>query len=594
MAGSYYLAGRPGSTIGPPANIPFYDQPGSASPFTLVYADASSSASLPLPFQVDAGSNQLEVNGVGLDVATVSEYFPSGGMATAWGARFRLIAEPGPSNNGLLYAVDLRRAGTPPAAPAKVQVSSDTVSGKFLCSIPPAVFDNYRAADQSWVVFHAKGPDLNCGTLDDQYVGVQISMSSSTASKALAQLEPIEALYDTAGTGTITGYLAINHPTVCTALSGCTTTCGTVQNSVPDGSPVCPVPLQQLDTSFAASKTFPTTLLGNGVDVSGGDFKSLGISTGNIWLYWDSTQIVAVNLTTGAATSLITLASGDAVARRAVFDGTTAYVAVDNTTTGSRILQINLSNSTVAATVTDAAAVAGVTPVGVTSNDLIYLINDGSGIKSISKASPTSATSLITLTPSSQKIDSLMGIGASTAPVAFLVGDTVYFTVADLSASGTTGFAKQAFYFTTTGTATTATAVSSSVSAVLGVVAPSSIPTTGPYANVGALVVTGGVNAGTGVAAFATPSGTQATLSLYSASVMATGLGTISSNATGGTAGPLTNPITGVALGPGPVQVGMPAMLTLVGSAGGSPSEDVAVYTTDGSIPLTEISGFNQ
>jgi hypothetical protein len=591
------------ATGGPPAT------PVAASPFGLLYADASSTSSLPLAPSVTGTynasgtqANWTEMGGMGLDVASVSEYSQSGGNATSWGTRYRVYAEPGSGTPapGLLYAVDLLKSGSPPVAPAAVQLggSGATIASMALCSQPAVVFDNYSAAAQSWLLFHALGPDRNCGTLDDQYVAVQLT--SATAFKPLGQVEPVEGLHD--ATGAVTGYLAISHPAVCTSAS-CTCPSDPTYTSS-SGQPVCPVPLEKLDTNFSlTTPAIPTTLKGLGASYGGGDFLSLGVSSGNIWLFWDSTQIAGVNLTTGVTTQLVPpsmFQTGDIVTGRAVFDGTTAYIAINNSgSAGSRILQINLSSNTVTATVPDAAATSGITLVGVTSNDLIYVVNDGSGIKSIPKTNPTAPTALISLS-GTQEIDSAMGISASAAPLAFLVGDTVYFTVADSSASGTTGFAKQAFYFTTTGTASSATAIANSVSAVLGVVAPASIPTTGSYANAGALVLTGGINTATaGVPAFADgPSNTQATLNLYSSNPTAAPvvLGKISSKATGGTAGPLLYPITGVALNDGPAQMGMPAVLQLIGKeAGGSAAAvDLAVFTTDGTtIPLTEVSGFN-
>jgi hypothetical protein len=54
------------------------------------------------------------------------------------------------------------------------------------------------------------------------------------------------------------------------------------------------------------------------------------------------------------------------------------------------------------------------------------------------------------------------------------------------------------------------------------------------------------------------------------------------------------NPITDVAL-IGPVQAGMPAMLETYGPDGvGSVGNDIAIFVSDASIPLTELSGFLQ
>jgi hypothetical protein len=184
--------------------------------------------------------------------------------------------------------------------------------------------------------------------------------------------------------------------------------------------------------------------------------------------------------------------------------------------------------------------------------------------------------------------------------VAFVVGDTVFFTVADSSASGTTGFAKQAFYvtFNTSGTPGTATAIAANVSAVLGVVAPSPISTSGSYTNVGALVMTMGTNAtapgGAAFAAGGTPA-TAASLGLYSASGLPvqTVVGALGSTSlSSGVA--LLSPIYSVAFDEGPVQSGMPGMLQLTGSAGGAPAEDMVVYTPTTASSLMQVSGFSQ
>jgi hypothetical protein len=424
-------------------------------------------------------------------------------------------------------------------------------------------------------------------------------MSSATAPKALAQIEPIEPLYD--ANGTITGFLAINHP----ALVG----------GVP---PPSSVQLQQLDANFATVTTFATKLTGSGSNFAGGDFRSLGISTGNVWLYVDSSNVYALDLTTGVTTPLnFSLSAGDIVQGRAVFDpadGTKAYAAFASTATvGSYIIRIDTTTRTVTATQTrDVAGAGGITLIGATSND-------GSGITSAVKSSLTGTTSLtgsLSLSAPGRVVDDLMGSNGSAGPppAVFLVGDTVYFTVADASAVGSTGFAKQAFSVNFNGTATpgAATAVLNSasavsVSAVLGVVAPSPIPTSGPITYSGALVMTGGSNNTTvnatlgGGAAFAngaTSDGwpiTQASLGLYGAGgVLTRSIGTLSMNNVANST-TLTRPITGVALNNGPVQAGMPALLELYGKDGtGNPSTDIAAYATDASIPLTQLSGFDQ
>jgi hypothetical protein len=591
-AGSYLLVGRAGGSTTAMANIPFADLTGGAgpSPFGLIAIDP---ANPPPPFTVDT-SNPMEAGGTVLPLATVSEYFPNGaGSASGWGTRYWVYAKvTSASSPGLLYAVDLRESTTPPAAPTPVQLTSGTISGMKLCSTAPVVFDNYRSANLSWILFHVLGPDVNCGTLDDQYLAIQLSMGPTSTALSLGQLEPIEATYD--GEGTITGYLAINHP------------------PVSNGAPTTAVPLQHLDTNFKviATPALPN-LVGTGLDIAGGDFLSLAVS-GSIWLYLDSSGIYALNFSTGAVSPpIVTLGAGDTVNGRAVVDGTKAYVAINNATSGSEIVQIDLTNNAMAAVARD-TTLSAIRLVGVTSGALVYfgtttggVTNLRSAVKSTLVANSTPLNNALTAT---QSVDALMGpnngyASTSPTPVAFVVGDTVFFTVAD-TAPGSTGFAKQAFYvaINSSGTPGATTAIASNVSAVLGAVAPSPISTSGS-ANTGALVLTMGSNAASGAtapggAAFAaggTPA-TTASLGLYSATGLpvTTVVGSLGSTALGSGGGPLTEPVYAVALDAGPVQAGMPAMLQLTGTAGGQPAEDMAVYTPTTASSLTQVSGFSQ
>ncbi|HEY4039418.1 MAG TPA: hypothetical protein VGM15_11390, partial [Burkholderiaceae bacterium] len=419
-AGSYLLMGRAGGTTAAVANIPFADTPQGPSPFGLNYIDP---ANLPAPFAVDTGQFQIEAGGTVLPLASVSEYFPNGaGSATGWGTRFRVYAKASSNSAGLLYAIDLRKTSTPPATPTPVQLTSNTIAAMKLCSTAPVVFDNYRSANMSWILFHVLVGTGGCGTPADQYLAIQLSMGPTSSPQSLGQLEPVAATYD--GEGTITGYLAINHAS-------------------------SPVPLAHLDTTFKPITT-PTlpNLVGTGLNIVGGDFLSLAVS-GSIWLYLDSSGIYALNFSTGTVSSaIVTLGAGDTVNDRAVVDGTKAYVAINNNTSGTEIVQIDLTNNAVAMVARD-ATLTSIKLVGVTSGALVYLgtttasvTNLRSAVKSTLVANPTALNNPLI---ASQSIDPLMGPnGSSGGPVAFLVGDTVFFTVAD-SAPGTTGFAKQAF-----------------------------------------------------------------------------------------------------------------------------------------------------
>ena len=571
--GTYFQAARAGASGNAPSNnISFATGPVGASKFELAYIDPLNP---PGAFNFTNGitPDQLEAAGFGYDFGTFSEFFPAagGGTATSWGSRYWVYAD---ASAGALYAVDLRKSGS--SNPVATQISNGTVTTLALCSTPaPALFDNYRSANRSWIVFHVfNTADNNCGSLDDNFVAVQMSMSSATAPMKLGQLEPVEPLYDTFGT--IIGYLAINHPPV---------------NSM--GAPSTPVPLQQLDSSFNVKTTFATKLGGNGLNTAGGDFLSLGV-LGNLWLYVDASGIFSLNSSTGVTTGPIyTLAAGDTVQSRAVFDGINAYVPVNNAA-GSYVVMINTTTNAVAATQTPAdVAAPQITLVGVTSGNLVYLVNNGTAIKSLVKSNLTGLTSLKALT-ATQSIDPLMGpAGAAGPPVAFLVGNTAFFTVAD-----TAGVAKQAFYVVFSGTTPgTATAVASSVSAVLGGVAPATI-SAGPITYAGALVMTGGANgatAGQAVFASTTPAVT-ASLGLYSASgTLTTSIGTLSSTNVANTGTPFGNPMTGVALNSGPVQAAMPEMLLLFGKDGtGAVGQDIALFSSDNSTPFAQLSGFDQ
>jgi hypothetical protein len=586
-AGTYFLVGRAGGST-TPGNIPFADSPHGTSPFGLSYIDPTN---LPPPFNVDTFQNQLEAGGTVLPLAAVSEYFPNGaGSASAWGTRYRVYAKVSSSNTaGLLYAVDLRQTSTPPAAPTPVQLTSNTITAMKLCSTAPVVFDNYRSANLSWVLFHVLVGTGGCGTLADQFLAVQLSMGPTSSPQSLGVLEPVEATYD--GEGTITGYLAINHTS----------------------SPA----LAHLDTTFKPITTpaLPN-LVGtglNGLNTAGGDFVSLATS-GSAWLYLDSSAINAVNYSTGTVSSaVVTLGMGDTVNSRGVVDGTKAYIAINNTS-GSGIVQIDLANNNAVLTGARDATLSTIDLVGVTSGALVYfgttsagVTNLRSAVKSTLVAHPTPLNNALS---ASQTIDSLMGPNgaASGGPVAFLVGDTVFFTVAD-SAPGTTGFAKQAFYvaINSSGTPAAATAMAGNVSAVLGTVASPSIATSGANTNVGALVLTAGSNAASGAtapggAAFAAgptagcvaPS-TCASLGLYAATGLPvqTVVGSLGSTSlSAGVA--LTQPIFSVAFDSGPVQAGMPAMLELNGSVQASTTSDLAVYTPTTASSLMQVSGFSQ
>ncbi len=609
-AGSYFLAGIAGGAASAGTPIPFADLEPPADPtgggqapslYGIQFVDP---VNQPVPYDVGQGKVQLAPGGTALPLATVSEYLVSGSSITAWGTRYLVFASATSNISGLLYAVDLRKSGTTPANPAPVQLSSATVAGAQLCSTAPVVFDNYAAAKLSWIQFRVLGNDHNCGTLDDKFAVFQLSMSSTTAPVSLGpinQVELVQAIYN--ASGTITGFVAINHPAT----------------DPTTGFPIGPVTLQQYDATLLKPPTnFATPLAGTGHDVTSGDFLSLGITSGNVWLYWDYNGIYSLNLGTGAISQIQALTGGDRVDNGAVFDGANVYVPIDNTNgAGTWILQINESTLAPTSGPRD-TTLATIRLVGETTGALVYFGTTAvapivTNLLSAPKSNLTRNGGMLNnLLSGNQTIDSLMGLGAAATPVAFLVGDTVYFTIADSSATSSTGFAKQAFYVTmgSNGAPGPTNAVANSVSAVLGAVAPGSVPTSGTVTNVGALVVSMGANAlpafsgTTGGADFEIGSGgasptlvTSGSLDLFNASGAAGphigSLGTISP-LTGNAVTLPASPVYWAALASGPVQAGMPAMLQLTGSAGNSPAEDIAVITPDAALTLSQDSDFAQ
>lgn len=561
-AGSYFLAGHANTGFGAGgAQIAFFDSPQAVNPYALWVVDPVAGASSAMPFEAEQTT---------LDIANASEWFPAtGNMATAWGVRYRLFARhDGASGNDYLYKIDLRKSGAA-GMPAGMQMSSAVVAGSgaqpALCWFDRAFFDNYRSADQSWIVFHAKGPDANCGSADDQFVGVRADYASTTAPMLLKQLQPVEAVYD--GTGLITGFLAINHPAVNAS-----------------NQPVSPVPLQQLNADFSVKTTYAQTLIGIGVTGNSGDFVSLGVSPLGVWLYRDSSDIWAVDVAAGTSSKLFTLGAttpsvaGDTVpaGSRAVFDSNAAYVAVVNAA-GSYVLQFNLSTKMLtAALANDASAGAGIDLVGVTSSNLVYVVANGSSIKSVSKSNVGNAAVTLYSAAANQSVQGPLGSPSGTAPAVYLVGDQVYFTVGD-SVTG----ARLAY--TGSGNSGTATALGAgSDGAVLGTIAASTFSAAGPVVNAGALVLTGGVHS---------PSQTfsGAALSSYNSSgALGVAIGTL----------PVTTlPMPTVAIASAPLQAGMPGLIEMTGGSPtntGLPVDDLGQFDPGAATSFARDTAFMQ
>jgi len=355
------------------------------------------------------------------------------------------------------------------------------------------------------------------------------------------QLQPVEALYD--ATGLIKGFLAISHPPVNAFIQ-----------------PTTAVPLVQLDTSMAVARTFTQRLTGTGITGVSGNFISLGVSAGGVWLYEDLSGIWAVDIASNTSTKVYTIAAGDVVHGRAVFDGTaTAYVAINNAATGGYVLQVNLSSKASAAQPPDAAATGGVDLVGVTSTKVVYLFTNRTAIKALNKASLSNTPTVLFAASGTLSVDGPLGSPSGTPPVAYLVQDEMYFTVADANNGNKLAYAASAG-----ATPTTATAIGAGSGAVLGTVA-GTFATSGAVVNSGALVITAGA-----LSTSLTFSG--GSLSIYGPS------GTQAPPIVLGALPTTTLPLTPLDVSTTPMQAGMPSMLEMTGSLASQSVNDVGIF----------------
>jgi hypothetical protein len=548
MAGSYFLSGHAGGGFGG-TQIQFLDGPQSTSQFPLVVVD-------PLAATQPTTLPQVYVESVAVDVTGVSEWFPdASGHATVWSTRYRVYAQ---GNN--LFKIDLRKSGT--ATPVPSQLSSGSISAvgtqPALCWFGQVLFDNYRSADQSWLLFHAgSSVGNNCGTAGDRFIAFQMTMGATTAPMLLNQLEPVEALRD--ATGLVTGYLAVNHP----AVDG-------------SGNPVSAVPLQRLNSNFvAATPTIPRMLAGHGVTSgSAPDFHSLGVSVGSVWLYADTSDIYAVDVNSGVSTLIRTINPGDIVHGRAVFDGTNAYIAIDNSVTGAYIVRVDTVAKTSIAQAADINATGGIDLVGVTSNHLVYLFSVRTAVRSVAKTLVGSPNVLFTAT-GTQFVDGPLGSVSGTASVAYLVGDGVFFTLADPNATN-----QKLAYFVNASGSPVASVIGTGTSAMLGTVA-GTFSTAGPVVNSGALVVYGGVS--TPAVSFS-----HASLANYGATgAQAALLGMLPTT--------VTYPLATLQPSTNPLQAGVPGMIEMTGQSSGlagQPANDIAVFTPDMAATLKALTAF--
>ena len=279
------------------------------------------------------------------------------------------------------------------------------------------VINDLATPSNSVLVFDAPGASGACGNTDDVYPVVSLSATAATGAVSATPTQPVDAVND--ASGALTALLLVNH-----------------------GSPAS---VAVSSGTALASPTTIETLQGHGItNVGGGDFASLAVipvGTSAVWLYRDTTLIKAVNLATPTAPVVVyTAADTDQIKGPALIDGTTAYVAMIDTTNPSGCSS-NCTNQIISIDVSKIATAgytgqlmiqelsAGLQLLGVAGANLYYAFSDGSAIRMIPKTSATTLTaSTAVFTPSGGSTLSLVSLSVP-SPSPVVVGGGVYYTV---------------------------------------------------------------------------------------------------------------------------------------------------------------------
>lgn len=420
-AGPFYISGKANVASGSPAAIGF------ASFATGAAADAYDLVVVDPP---DKTWSRIAAAGTWVPMASVSQWTVSGsGLAQDWGPRFLVYAQLASTSAGTdapLYVLDLGRTSSTVLPTAGTRFSTASTVSSNLCSFGQGsglVLNDYPTPTNSWVTFRTAGPDGSCTTLDNQTIAIRHGAGSTTAPVALGLTEPVEAIQDSSGA--LTGAIELVH---------------ILPSDVGTKSPTLQVTDSNLNVVASIGTSHAMQGTGNTSAGTGRDFQSLGIAANSgVWLYRDANHVMAINLAAPAtATTLFTLnaaspSAGDVLQHgKALFDadGLAAYVAVDNPNGTSYILRIDTGVTPPTATVVvPETAVTGIQLVGLTATTgyLVYVSAGQAGIKATAKSASNNTTPLIVVSLASSQ-------GLDPVPPA-VVGDAVYYTVADSSAN---------------------------------------------------------------------------------------------------------------------------------------------------------------
>jgi len=364
---NFYLVGPAGIDRGNGGTITFAGVPSSGTDLTLTTVTPATGA----------GSTLVQ-NGNWLGEAQVGQWTAASGSATAIGARFNVYAG---TDNRFHVADLLIAAGA--AAPTTAALSTLTPSA--VCSSLPTVINDLATPANSLLVFDTPLSN-SCGSLNDVYTVVPLSAGASTAPAAASNVEPVDAVRD--ATGAITQLLLLVHAS----------------------APNHPYVAVSAGTSLASPTTIGTlTGTGNNSGGASRDFQSLAVipvGSSAVWLYRDGGAVYGVNLSTPTAPVQAFLDNdSDVVQGPAIVDGTMAYLALIDQThplPGSTP-PVCCTNQIVRIDASALAAGEGVVLIeelstglqllGIAGNNLFYEFSDGSALKSIDKTSSGTAAS---------------------------------------------------------------------------------------------------------------------------------------------------------------------------------------------------------
>ncbi len=446
-AETFYLAGPSGIRGNTTGTINFAVSPSSGTDLALTaVAPATGTGSA------------LAQYGTWAVPAQIGQWTPASGSATAIGARYQVYA----ASDSRFHLSDLQIVA---GAAAPVTTTLSTLATSAVCSSAPSVINDLASPAHSLLVFDTPGPSQSCGGTDDVFTVVPVSASASTAPGTASPIEPVDAVRD--ATGAIKQLLLLVHDASAPSVA--------VSTGTSLGNPVTIGPLHGLGLNAGGSRDFQSLAV-----------ISVGSST--VWLYRDLGDIYGVNLSSPSNPVLAFQGEdADAVQGPAIIDGTVAYLAMVDQTHCTPSQSNSCTNQIVRI---DAATLAagsgqkliqelttGLQLLGITGSQLIYEFTDGSALKTIAKSPATyPATSTPIFTGTGTASINLSGLGTGFTPLPVVVSGGVYYTVYTPSAAA---FLQAWFFDGTT------SSPKGSFSQVLGGVVASTVPTAnaGIFAN---------------------------------------------------------------------------------------------------------------